>query len=363
MHCRCTCTSKWTHEECEFDGLFFSSSGCLCEIFFTPVCSCVCVCVWHFREVKFDSNGVSGTIICFIRPRYLNVWACQTYQNELHLFVQTAVNPWSSCSLLCLICPLSACYPSTPPTLPSLISPLQQTLQFQSSDSGNERNGSFTPRYLSSSSSYHTRAIPPCPSSSLLLLFFFLHLFLLTLPSSSYSIFLLILCHLTPPTSPVSTFHLPPSLGHLFSSVPVLSQSLSPWLLAASPAPSLSLCLCLAPSLSQFASTLPAQDWERICHFFGRKLTALCVCECYYWSWICSVALTLSLHFPSESFIKGMWRSSCCHIYNISLRGHFHALTVSLSTCCVCHLLTACACVCLSAEFIHKVSLFCERGT
>lgn len=210
---------------------------------------CVCMCVWHFREVKFDSNGVSGTIICFIRPRYLNVWACQTYQNELHLFVQTAVNPWSSCSLLCLICPLSACYPSPPPTLPSLISPLQQTLQFQSSDSGNERNGSFTPRYLSSSSSKSNPSLsllvpspalflpPPFPPHSSLEL-------LLHLPTNPLSF--------NPPTSPVSTFHLPPSLGHLFSSVPVLSQSLSPWLLAASPAPSLSspTPISLSPSVS-----------------------------------------------------------------------------------------------------------------
>lgn len=112
-----------------------------------------------------------------------------------------------------------------------------------------------------------------------------------------------------PPSPPLSTFHLPPSLGYLFASVPVLSQSFSPWLLAASPSSSFSLLTHSPPSLPPFASTLAAQDWEWICHFIWEKLTAICLCECYHWCWNCSIATVSYL----SVIIKGLWRFSCCH--------------------------------------------------
>lgn len=103
---------------------------------------------------------------------------------------------------------------------------------------------------------------------------FFLHLFLLTLPSSSYSIFLLILCHLTPPPP---CLHLSsPSLSRpSFLFCPCLitvTQSLAagclPLFLFLSPHP--------LPSLSPFASTLGLR--ENMSFYLRKADSILCVC-------------------------------------------------------------------------------------
>lgn len=113
---------------------------------------------------------------------------------------------------------------SAPPSLLFLSSLLHQPLPSQSSDPGNESNPSFPPHYFPSSSS-----LSPPP------------VFLYTLPSSSYSIFILILCHLTPTTPPPPPFLSLPFISlslsrqSFFPSASVLSQSLSTSLLAASP--------------------------------------------------------------------------------------------------------------------------------
>lgn len=102
---------------------------------------------------------------------------------------------------------------------------------------------------------------------------FFLHLFLLTLPSSSYSIFLLILCHLTPPPC----LHLSsPSLSRpSFLFCPCLitvTQSLAagclPLFLFLSPHP--------LPSLSPFASTVGLR--ENMSFYLRKGDSILCVC-------------------------------------------------------------------------------------
>lgn len=105
---------------------------------------------------------------------------------------------------------------------------------------------------------------------------FFLHLFLLTLPSSSYSIFLLILCHLTPPP-PLPCLHLSsPSLSRpSFLFCPCLitvTQSLAagclPLFLFLSPHP--------LPSLSPFASTVGLR--ENMSFYLRKADSILCVC-------------------------------------------------------------------------------------
>lgn len=117
---------------------------------------CVCVCVWHLTEDKCDRNGVSGPIICNIRPATFKSTHIRAIFRVTATFCADSFNPKSSH-------PSSFTLSLHPPLFfflfPSyyLISPLQQTLQFQSSDSGNERNASFTPRLLSQKLSY----LPP----------------------------------------------------------------------------------------------------------------------------------------------------------------------------------------------------------
>lgn len=68
---------KWSHEVC-----LTASAAADVYVTLRSLSSNVCVCVLHLREVKFDSNGVSGPIICNIRPTALNcVCACQPDSN------------------------------------------------------------------------------------------------------------------------------------------------------------------------------------------------------------------------------------------------------------------------------------------
>lgn len=200
--------------------------ACKRVLFFSPPQQWLfifCVCVCDLREVKFDCNGVRATIICNIR--YLNVQVCVNRIKMKH----SSLFRWV---LTLLFLSFSSSV--------SLSSPLHQTLPFQSSDPGNERNASFPPHYLLSSLS-----LPP--------------VFLLTLPSSSYSIFILILCHLTPllPRSSLYLSSLSLSRQSFFPSVSILSQSLSTSFLAASssfsphPHPSLSLSLSSPPRIDR----------------------------------------------------------------------------------------------------------------
>lgn len=135
---------------------------------------CVCACVWHLTEDKCDRNGVSGPIICNIRPATFKSTHIRAIFRVTATFCADSFNPKSShpSSFTLSLHPLLFFF-----LFPSyyLISPLQQTLQFQSSDSGNERNASFTPRLLSFS--YLTKAILPPP------------LFLLCFPPPSFSLF------------------------------------------------------------------------------------------------------------------------------------------------------------------------------
>lgn len=187
--------------------------------------------------------------------------------------MQTAVNPWSFRSLLCLIYPLSASplllLISLPPPPSSLhcsrlcsFSPMIQAMR-------------ETPA-LPLATSPHP---PPITQEQSLLVpppaLFFLHLFLLTLPSSSYSIFLLILCHLTPPPPPCLHLSSPSLSRPSFLFCPCLitvTQSLAagclPLFLFLSPHP--------LPSLSPFASTVGLR--ENMSFYLRKADSILCVC-------------------------------------------------------------------------------------
>lgn len=127
--------------------------ACKRVLFFSPPQQWLfifCVCVCDFREVKFDCNGVRATIICNIR--YLNVQVCVNRIKMKH----SSLFRWV---LTLLFLSFSSSV--------SLSSPLHQTLPFQSSDPGNERNASFPPHYLPSSLS--STCLPPHSSLQLLL--------------------------------------------------------------------------------------------------------------------------------------------------------------------------------------------------
>lgn len=210
--------------------------ACKRVLFFSPPQQWLfifCVCVCDLREVKFDCNGVRATIICNIR--YLNVQVCVNRIKMKH----SSLFRWV---LTLLFLSFSSSV--------SLSSPLHQTLPFQSSDPGNERNASFPPHYLPSSLS-----LPP--------------VFLLTLPSSSYSIFILILCHLTPllPRSSLYLSSLSLSRQSFFPSVSILSQSLSTSFLAASSS--------FSPHPHPFLSSPPRIDREHV--ILCEKVDIVCV--------------------------------------------------------------------------------------
>lgn len=191
--------------------------------------------------------------------------------------MQTAVNPWSFRSLLCLIYPLSASPPPPPPHLSPPPPPSSLHCSRLCSFSPMIQAMRETPA-LPLATSPHP---PPITQEQSLLVpppaLFFLHLFLLTLPSSSYSIFLLILCHLTPPPMSPPFISLPLqaifsllSLSYHSHSVlgcwlpPPLSLSLS------SPTP-ISLSICLDLRIEREYVILSEKSWQ---HF-------VCVFECY----------------------------------------------------------------------------------
>lgn len=215
---------------------------------------CVCACVWHLTEDKCDRNGVSGPIICNIRPATFKSTHIRAIFRVTATFCADSFNPKSShpSSFTLSLHPPLFCFFFFPPTTSSLhcsrlcsFSPVIQAM----------REMPALP--LASSPSPISQKLSYLPPSSF---FVSLHLpfhsslqVLLHLPTNPLSF--------TPPfPSPFLSFtfpflHLSPSVGH-FPSLPSLSYH------------SHSVLGCRLPrSLSSptpifplFASTLAAQD-------------------------------------------------------------------------------------------------------
>lgn len=272
-----------THEECVFAPFFFSfflfsssSMGCWCGIV------CVCACVWHLTEDKCDRNGVSGPIICNIRPATFKSTHIRAIFRVTATFCADSFNPKSShpsSFTLSLHPPLFFSFSLLLPHL-STAADFAVSVQWFRQWEKCQLYPS-PPLLLLSHKSYPTS--PPLPS-------LFPSTFLFTLPSRSYSIFLLILCH-----SPLPFLHLsfPSSLSLCrpfpLPPLPVLSQSFSSWL----PAPSLSLLThSHLPSLRLNPGCSGLREYSILSE---EKLTEFGVCVCV-WVFLLGVQLPYSIN-------------------------------------------------------------------